>query len=162
MAACNFREILRVLTKHGVEFVVVGGVSAVLQGAPVNTFDLDVVHSTEAPNVEKLMEALAELDAVYRLQPHRKLRPAASHLKSPGHQLLMTQFGPLDLLGRIGDGEGYHQIVGQADRMDIGDGLSVAVLTLVSLIRVKEATAGEKDYAMLPILKRTLAERDKK
>jgi hypothetical protein len=46
--------------------------------------------------------------------------------------------------------------------MDIGDGLSIAVLNLVTLIRVKEATAGEKDNAMLPILKRTLAERGKK
>jgi predicted nucleotidyltransferase len=162
MAASNFRGILRVLEKHGVEFVVVGGVSAVLQGAPVNTFDLDVVHSTASANVEKLMAALAELDAVYRLQPERKLRPAVSHLQSPGHQLLMTQFGPLDLLGRIGDGQGYHELLAEADRMSIGDGLSVAVLNLVALIRVKEATAGEKDHAMLPILKRTLAERGKK
>jgi hypothetical protein len=68
----------------------------------------------------------------------------------------------LDLLGRIGDGEGFHELAAEADRMDIGDGLMVAVLNLVSLIRVKEATSGEKDRAMLPLLKRTLAEREKK
>lgn len=162
MAASNFREILRVLARHHVEFVVVGGVSAVLQGAPINTFDLDVVHSTDTPNVQKLLAALAELEAVYRIQPERKLRPAASHLESPGHQLLMTRFGPLDLLGRIGDGVGYRELVSEADRMDIGEGLSVAVLRLESLIRAKEATAGEKDYATLPILKRTLEEQKKK
>jgi hypothetical protein len=159
MTASNFRDILRVLARHGVEFVVVGGVSAVLQGVPVSTFDLDVVHSTEAANVERLMAALAELDAVYRLQPDRKLRPAASHLESTGHQLLLTQYGPLDLLGHIGDSEGYDELVAETDRMDVGGGLSVAVLNLASLIRVKQATAGEKDHAMLPILKRTLAER---
>jgi len=64
---------LRVLTWHRVEFIVVGWVSAVLHGAPVTTFDLDVVHA--------------------RSQPARQLRPGESHLKGPGHQLLLTRFG---------------------------------------------------------------------
>ena len=37
--------ILRLLVKHRVEFIIVGGVSAVLNGVPYVTFDLDVVHS---------------------------------------------------------------------------------------------------------------------
>ena len=43
----SFLAVLRTLTDHGVEFIVVGGVAAVLRGAPINTFDLDVVYSTE-------------------------------------------------------------------------------------------------------------------
>jgi hypothetical protein len=161
MAASNFRETLRVLARHGVELVVVGGVSAVLQGVPVNTFDLDVVHSTEAANVERLLTALAELDAVYRMQPERRLRPTASHLTQAGHHLLVSNFGPLDLLGQIGEAEGYRELAALADEMDIGEGLTVLVLRLDALIRVKEATAGEKDRAVLPILRRTLEERRK-
>jgi predicted nucleotidyltransferase len=159
MPASNFRGLLRVLASHGVEFVVVGGVSAVLQGAPVNTFDLDVVHSTEPANVERLLAALAELEAVYRTQPERRLKPGASHLASAAHQLLMTRFGPLDLLGRIGASEGYRELEGAADAMEIGGGLVIRVLKLEALIRLKEALAGEKDHATLPILRRTLAER---
>jgi hypothetical protein len=41
----DFLAILRSLAQHEVEFIVVGGISAVLQGAPIATFDLDVVHS---------------------------------------------------------------------------------------------------------------------
>jgi hypothetical protein len=41
----NFLEILRALTHCQVDFIVVGGVCAVLQGAPITTFDLDMVHS---------------------------------------------------------------------------------------------------------------------
>ena len=41
----NFLEILRVLSHYQVDFIVVGGVCAVLQGAPITTFDLDMVHS---------------------------------------------------------------------------------------------------------------------
>jgi hypothetical protein len=42
------------------------------------------------------------MGAVYRVQPDRRLEPDATHLRSPGRQLLMTRYGPLDLLGTIG------------------------------------------------------------
>lgn len=41
----DFLSILRTLTAHDVEFIVVGGVCGVLQGASLATFDLDVVHN---------------------------------------------------------------------------------------------------------------------
>jgi hypothetical protein len=87
-------EILKVLTRRRVDFIIVGGVSAVLHGAPVTTFDLGVVHARDPENVTRLLSTLEELQAVYRVQPERQLRP--------GHQLLLTRFGPLDVLGLIG------------------------------------------------------------
>ena len=102
MSETSFHAILLVLADHGVEFVVVGGVSAVLQGAPLVTSDLDVVHSRAERNIERLLQALEDLDAHYRTQPERRLAPNASHLRTAGHQLLATRFGPLDLLGEIG------------------------------------------------------------
>jgi len=41
----DFFAILEALAAHKVDFIVVGGVAAVLQGAPIATFDLDVVHA---------------------------------------------------------------------------------------------------------------------
>jgi hypothetical protein len=38
----DFLEILKVLSRHKVDFIIVGGVCAVLHGAPVSTFDLDL------------------------------------------------------------------------------------------------------------------------
>ncbi len=38
----DFVAILETLSANAVDFVVVGGVSAVLNGAPVSTFDLDI------------------------------------------------------------------------------------------------------------------------
>jgi len=46
-----------------------------LHGAPVTTFDLDVVHKRTPENLEHLMSALQELDAYYRGQFGRKLKP---------------------------------------------------------------------------------------
>ena len=45
----SFARILEVLTRHRVEFVVVGGVAAVLHGAPVTTFDLDTLIRGTSP-----------------------------------------------------------------------------------------------------------------
>jgi hypothetical protein len=42
--AADVTPILSVLRRHGVRFVVVGGVAAVVEGAPITTFDVDVVH----------------------------------------------------------------------------------------------------------------------
>jgi len=155
----DYVAILLVLVEHRVDFVVVGGVGAVLQGAPIMTFDLDIVHSTEAANIERLAAALESLDAYYRMQPELKIKPQASHLASPGHQLLMTRHGPLDLLGVIGLGHAYGELIQKAIAVKIIAGVSVPVLELSSLITIKEETAGEKDRAVLPILRQTLRER---
>ncbi|MGH9447686.1 MAG: hypothetical protein ACRD3O_18445 [Terriglobia bacterium] len=52
MPETDFLAILRVLAEDCVDFIVVGGISAVLQGAPIATFDLDVVHSRTEGNVQ--------------------------------------------------------------------------------------------------------------
>jgi hypothetical protein len=74
------RALLRSLAEAGAEFIVVGGIAAVLGGAPVNTFDVYVVHSRNAENVARLLPVLDSLDAIFRMQPERRIRPAAAHL----------------------------------------------------------------------------------
>ena len=152
----DFRAILRTLVTHRVEFVVVGGISAVLQGAPLTTFDLDVVHSRSAANVNRLLPALEELDAVYRSHPGSILRPGATHLASPGHQLLITKYGPLDVLGAIGDSRSYEDLMSDAVSVEVDEGLSVPVLGLEALIRTKEEAGRPQDLAALPVLRKTL------
>jgi len=140
---------------------VVGGICGVLQGAPLNTFDLDIVHSRDPSNLDRLLKALQVLRGRYRTPGHSKLKPRESHLASPGHQLLMTSAGPLDLLGTIGDSHSYEDLVGEAKEFTIGKGLTVQVLDLVALIRIKAETAQEKDKAQLAILRRTLEEQSR-
>ena len=161
MQAGRFLPIIRALLAERVDFIVVGGLSAVLNGAPVDTFDVDLVHPRDPANIVRLLHALEVLDAVYRIQPERRLRPTSSHLASAGHQNLLTRYGPLDLLGAIGSGLSYADLVPHSAEKDIGDGLRIRVLNLEMLIAIKEELGGEKDLAVLPILRRTLAERKK-
>ena len=157
----DFLAILQTLAKHQVDFIVVGGVGAVLQGAPISTFDLDVVHSRTSDNIDRLLAALQALDARYRTSGARETAPGRSHLSSPGHQLLMTTFGPLDLLGAIGKGKGYGELLGHTVKMKVGAGLRVRVLDLATIIKVKEEVGHEKDRAALGVLRRTLEEKSK-
>ena len=154
--------ILRVLAAHDVEFIVVGGVSAALNGAPIATYDLDVVHSRTPANIERLLAALEQLDAHSRMHPGRIVRPESSHLASEGHVLLMTKSGALDLLGAIGKGRGYEQLRPHAALKEVASGLLVHVLDLAKLIEIKQETGRDKDNAALPILKATLEERSRR
>src|SRR6266478_3699191 len=94
---------LRQLCESEVQFILVGGLAAVLNGAPIQTFDVDLVFSREPANIDRLLAVLRSLDAVFRMQPDRRLRPDRSHLAGGGHLNLLTSFGPLDLLGTIGE-----------------------------------------------------------
>ncbi len=155
----DFTEILRVLCKHDVEFIIVGALSAVLQGAPIMTLDICVVHERSPTNVERLMTALDELDSHYRGHGDRVLRATADRLEGPGHQLMTTRAGPLDLLGRIEEGLEYGDLL--ADSVLFGiDGHEVRVLSMRRYLALKEKSQRPKDQAMVPILRATLDEQD--
>jgi hypothetical protein len=134
------------------------GVAAVLSGAPVNTFDVGVVHDRDPENIEKLLAALAELDAYYRLQPERRFRPNESHLSSPGHQLLTSKFGHIDLLGAVTKQRGYRDLLPDAEERTIRGEFLIKVLKLEMVITLKQEADRDKDRAVLPILRATLAE----
>lgn len=141
------------LEQYGVEYVVVGGVAAVLQGAPVTTFDIDALIKVDAANVDRLAKALAILDARYR--EHRDLRPTTSDLAAGGHLLLTTNSGPLDLLGFIGGGRRYEDVASSTRRMTVG-GLTIRVLSVEALIADKKALGRDKDLVAIRFLEAVL------
>lgn len=152
-------RLLRALEDHGIAFILVGGLSGVLHGAPIHTHDVDIVHRRDPENVARLVALLTELDATYRMQPERRLRPTASHLESTGHHNLATSLGWLDVLGAIGHGEGYDELAPRSHVIEIASGLSVRVLDLAAYIAMKEELGSPKDQAVLPLLRATLRER---
>jgi hypothetical protein len=65
--------------------------------------------------------------------------------------------GLFDLLGNIGKGRRYSDLLPLTLEMDVR-GARIRVLSLEAQIAVKEEVGGEKDAAMLPLLRRTLEE----
>jgi hypothetical protein len=157
MKAARSADILRLLVAHDVEFIVVGMTAGVLQGVPVTTVDLDIVHRRSPENIGRLLQVLTELEAVYRNDP-RNLRPTESYLASPGHQLLRTSMGDVDCLGTIDGDKSYEDLLPRTVELSLSDGATLRVLDLPSLIGAKERAARPKDLAVLPYLRATLDE----
>ncbi len=109
-------------------------------------------------NLKRLLAVLTTLDAVFRMQPERRLRPTEGHLFGSGHLNLLTNAGPLDLLATIGRNLSYEDLVPYCLEMDIGDGCAYKFSIFEMLITLKEELGGEKDFAVLPILRQTLRE----
>ena len=152
----DFFSILETLSRHDVSYIIVGGVCAVLLGAPVTTFDLDIVPSLEEENRTRLLDAIKELEGHYREQLPRKLQPTLESLGTTGHHLLLTKYGPLDVLGAIGTGSNYTTLQDHVERIQLENGVQLKILDLQTLIAEKEKTRRDKDIGMLNILKAML------
>lgn len=153
MATQSFQRILELLERHRVEYVVVGGVAAVLRGAPVSTFDIDALIKVDAANAARLFRVLDELRARYRERPD--LRPTIDDLAAGGHMLLITDAGPFDVLGFIGGGKRYEDVVESAPSMKVGE-LSIRVLSIEALVADKKALGRDKDLPMVRLLESVL------
>lgn len=156
--APSFLGALVALARHDVELIVVGGVAAVLGGAPISTFDLDVLYRLTDENVQRLTAALRELEAIYRDPAGRRIEPDAVGLAAGGHNLLITRHGPLDVLGRVGNGQSYDDLLGRTHEIEI-PGARVRVLDLEAVIETKEQAGRAKDRQTLEILRETLRQR---
>ncbi len=135
--------------------MVVGATAAVLQGAPIVTWDLDIVAEFGADNVARLTTALAALDARYRDPAGRILTPTAERLASLRLHLLTTRLGDLDILRSIGDGWAYADLIARSPSLQVG-ALQVPTLDLRAVIAAKEFADRPKDRATLPVLRETL------
>lgn len=147
MQASNFTACLTALEASGSEFILVGGLAAVLHGAPVQTY---------------LLTVLTSIDAIFRIHAERRLRPNISHLAGYGHLNLLTRFGPLDVLATIGKGLTFEDLLPHSGQMLITDAVRIKVLSLEFIIALKEELASEKDLAVLPTLRQTARELKKR
>lgn len=154
--------ILAGLLAAQVEFIIVGGMAAVLQAAPILTEDLDIVHRRTPENVARLLGWLLAHDAYNRSDlANRRLRPREDALVGHGHVLLQTDLGKLDVLCELGEGEGYEEILSDTVLIPM-DGGSLRVLGLPRLIAVKGRAGRPKDRAVLPVLIAALDQQKKR
>ncbi len=152
-------KLLEVLERHGVQFVVIGGLAAELRGSPYTTRDVDVTPSREQANLGRLADALRELDAKLRISgvDGPVEFPLDQHSFDWGTTwTFVTTHGFLDI-ALLPDGtRGYDDLRRGASRERISDTLEVSVASLADVIRSKEAAGREKDRAVLPVLRQVL------
>lgn len=156
------RQILEVLFRHKVQYVLVGGIAGTLHGSPLPTEDVDIVPALEKTNLDRLAAALRELDAVIVASD----APDGLPLEFTGKSLqkwivdfhflnLQTRFGRLDLLYRPAGTSGFRDLASSAKAQQLGV-IEVRVAALEDIIRSKQAAARERDLTHLPTLRRLL------
>ncbi len=96
--SADFEGLLRTFAEQDARFVVIGGVSAALQGVPAVTYDLDLVLGQEAENLDRTLSILRGLESCNREHLPRRLEPQRDDLDAEGAMLLMTRLGPLALV----------------------------------------------------------------
>lgn len=140
-------EILKVLTASGVDFVVIGGIAAVLHGSAQSTFDLDICYATDRGNLDALGEVLVDLGARLKgIDDGVPFVPDADTLRRVELLTMVTVKGELDILARPAGSPGYEALRRNAERVDL-DGFFVLVASVDDLIAMKRAAGRPKDLA---------------
>jgi hypothetical protein len=161
VAEPDLSELLRTLDRHEVRYVVIGAQAAVIHGVPLITEDLDVTPARDRENLERLAEALAEIEPRIRTasDPDGVPFPVEAELLATAETWnLTTRVGELDLAFSPAGTGGYDDLRRDAAAVELADGLVVRVASLADVIRSKEAAGREKDRAQLPLMRRTLEE----
>jgi hypothetical protein len=159
MAEFDPRAIFDVLERHGVRYVVIGGVAAILHGAAHVTTDVDVVPQDARDNLERLSDTLKEIHARIRVSGEPDGVPfdlSAESLARVRIWNLQTDIGDLDVTFEPSGTHGYDDLKRDAVVMRLRSG-NVPVASLADVIRSKEAADRPRDRAVLPGLRALLS-----
>jgi hypothetical protein len=147
----NLNNILSRLHDARVEFVLVGGLAAVVHGGTLVTQDVDVCCRFTPDNLQRLGRALAGLHPVHRLTP-QKLPFELSENSGAKNLYLQTDMGVLDCIGEVLGVGGYEEVFQRSVTIALPFG-ECRVLDLDTLIVAKEAMNRPHDRITVSQLK---------
>jgi len=144
--------VIGLLNRHGVRYVLIGGLAAALRGSPSVTQDVDICYARDQRNLTSLAAALGEIHAHLRGAPaDLPFRLDAKTLGRGDSFTFTTQVGWLDILAMPSGTAGYEELAANADLIEAFD-QTVLVASIDDLIRMKRAAGRPRDRAELEIL----------
>lgn len=154
----NIVELLKRLIDRRVEFVVIGGFAATIQGSSVVTHDLDICIPFTKENLARLLSALTEVHPRHRENKHA-LSTDPTALARYKNLYLLTDWGPIDVLSVVAELGTYQDLQTNTVEIDLFD-RRCRVLDIDALIKSKRAIARPKDKEVILQL-RAIKERRK-
>ena len=145
-------DLLRSLVDHEVQFVVCGGVAAVLHGVERVTMDLDISLELSEPNLQSFLTAMRE----QHMTPRAPI-PAESILDEKVRTAIVEEKGALvftfidtenpykqvDVL--LTADRSYDVVVEGAVGIDLGEGYTIKALTIDMLLEMKQSIDAPRD-----------------
>ena len=141
--------VIRLLGRHEVRYVLIGGLAAVVHGAPLVTQDVDLCYARDTTNLERLADALREVNAELRgAEPGLAFRLDEVTLARGDAFTFTTDIGSLDIMATPAGVAGYEELARTADPIGLF-GYRVLVASVDDLIRMKRAAGRPKDLLAL-------------
>ncbi len=148
------RRIFEVLARHGVDYVVIGGIAVIAHGHTRNTRDVDLLAAAGRENMKKLASAFRELGA--------RLSGVDAHLldvdvydpatlASGANFTLETAAGGLDYFADVPGAAPYEELRERALLVEL-EGVRIPVAGLDDLIRMKTASGRDQDLSDIAAL----------
>ncbi len=136
--------VLRALHAREVEYVLIGGVAAVLQGSPLPTYDIDITPAPGERNLTRLRDALADLDAV-------TLTATAGAEQALGESdvSLYTPFGHIDVHHRPAGFASYAELRRGSRPIQLEPDLTLHASSLRDIIRSRLAAGDDRQLPAL-------------
>jgi len=162
-----YLDVIDTLNKAGVRYTVVGGVAAILHGAPRMTGDLDLAAPLERENLIKFVEAMERLGYKARVPVDpfalSDAEARASRITEEGMKAFTffhpkKPFAEVDLL--IDETIDFQGIWERRKDLQAGE-ITVPVASVDDLIEMKQALSRDKDLADIAALRRVQAMREK-
>ncbi len=156
--AVDLAQIIPSLVSARIDFILIGGMAAVLHGSARVTFDVDIVYSRTNENIERLGAALAPHTPHLRdASPDLPFSWGAETIRNGLNFTLTTDLGDLDLFGEVSGRGTYEDLLPHSFDVE-AFGVRFKCLDLSSLIRIKEATGRARDREAIAELRVLLEE----
>ncbi len=155
-------RVIQLLGRHGVRYVLIGGLAAVTHGSPLVTQDIDLCYARDIDNLGLLAAALREVNSRLRgADADLPFRMDTRTLRSGDVFTLTTDVGWIDILGTPAGSSGYDDLARTAETFDLF-GYRVLVASVDDLIRMKRAAGRPKDLLAVEELGALREELDKR
>ena len=138
-------EVLRAFGPHEVDYVLLGGLAAVLQGSPLPTYDIDLAPAPRVGNDVRLQAALTDLGAV-RLGT---ADTGTCAVDITSDQRFYSPSGYIDLHPRPTGFATYAAVRRNALLLELEPGLAVLVSPVRDIIRSRIAAGDERQLPAL-------------
>jgi predicted nucleotidyltransferase len=144
-------SILRALSEHAVDYVIIGGLAVQTHGHVRTTVDIDVLPRPDPSNLTRLADALNALEAKILNPGSTELEIDAAMLPRATLWRFATRHGGIDVVHDAPGAPPFEELRSRALKIRLGD-LQLAVAGLDDLISMKRASARPVDLEDLAAL----------
>jgi len=147
--APNLRGLLEPLVRHGVDFVLIGGMAGISHGSNYPSFDLDVLYSRDRANVARLVSALEEICVRLRGAPaDLPFLLDTKTIENGANFTFITPHGDFDVLADAAGMPPYENLKSASVVREVA-GYPIKVASIDHLIAMKRAANRTKDKLMV-------------